>query len=185
MPSINIDKLKELKDDFKNYSYFVETGTYLGDTTFAIHNLFNKYFTIEVSETLYNNFKAKLSKENHSNIISILGDSSHIFNSLLPSLNENTIFFLDGHYSAGFTGKGDKEVPLIEEITLINSLFTKRGIIMIDDYRLFENNQDENWRVITKDSIVSILSSRLTSVYHLSSNLHPQDILVLHIEGVN
>jgi hypothetical protein len=42
MPSIDINFLLELQDDYKNYSCFIETGTLNGETIFYVEPYFNK-----------------------------------------------------------------------------------------------------------------------------------------------
>ena len=53
MPSIDIDFLSKLQDDKTKYSYFIETGTFNGDTIFALEPYFDKLYTIEISEKYY------------------------------------------------------------------------------------------------------------------------------------
>lgn len=191
MPSLNINFLNQLRDNYKNYNIFVETGTYLCETILEMNKYFKKLNTIEIKKEIYDNAIKKYSNSN-KNINFILGDSKEVFKKLLPSLNEDTIFFLDGHWSAGITGKSDKDCPLIEEIALINSLFKYNAIIIIDDYRLFgtgpKTNNICNWENITKDEIIKILSNRIhnikDNVYHLPSNLHKQDRLIIHIKNI-
>jgi hypothetical protein len=134
MPNIDIYFLQMLQDDYRNYSCFIETGIYNGTTTFALEPFFDKIYTIEFSETHYNNTK---NKYNGNKISFLLGDSSIVLKSLLPTIKEKAIFFLDGHWSAGDTGRSDKDCPLIEEVTHIMNLFENEAIIIIDDYRLF------------------------------------------------
>lgn len=100
---------------------------------------------------------------------------------------KNTIFFLDGHYSSGNTGKGTKDCPLIEEIQNIVNNFLYEAIIIIDDHRLFGKssknyNMKENWKDITDDKIFSIVKKRLIKYYNIPSQYDPQDRLILHIE---
>ncbi len=51
------------------------------------------------------------------------------------------MFWLDGHYSAGFTAKGELETPILAELETIlqNNL---NHIILIDDARCFTGNND-------------------------------------------
>jgi hypothetical protein len=67
------------------------------------------------------------------------GFSENIFPRLLPNLNGDCNFFLDGHYSGGDTVKGEKECPIIEELTSIkNNLLNFNNVtILIDDVRCF------------------------------------------------
>lgn len=176
MPSIDFNFLLKLKDDFRNFDIFVETGTYMGQTIRNMEPLFSELYTIEVSENLYNNLNKNSKKINF-----ILGDSSIIFESLLNNLHRDTIFFLDGHWSSGETGKGVKDCPLIEEINLINEKFKHRAILIIDDYRMFGTKINEDWSEISKDAILNILKDRYSIVYHLESEMCKDDRLIIHL----
>jgi hypothetical protein len=178
MPSIDISKLSELKDDIKKYKTFVETGTYEGETTSNLFGYFDKVITIEIDEQLFREAKLKFSLA--PNVHCIKGDSSVVFKTILPNIHDDTIFFLDGHYSGGKTGRGETDVPLEQELTLINNLFKHKGIILIDDYRLFQS-QEKDWTLLTKNKMIELLGSRVQKVYTLPSSLHPEDVLVLHI----
>lgn len=180
MPSINIDFLNNLKGNYKNYPCFIETGTNCGNTIFALEPHFDKLYTIEISEKYYNNTK---NRYNGDKITFILGDSSNVFNNLLPTITDNCIFFLDGHWSGGDTGKGINDCPLIEEITHINLLFQHSAIIIIDDFRLFGLDIDHDWSMIHKDNILDILRSRINTVYHLDSECDKDDRLIIHINA--
>ena len=183
MPSLNINFLNKLQDNYTNYNTFIESGTYEGDTIFSLEPYFNNLFTIEYSKSLYENTKNKYMG---NKINFILGDSSIIFNTLLLSIKEKSIFFLDGHWSGGLTGKSDKDCPLIEEITCINNLFVNDAIIIIDDHRLFEkgpnnSNANEDWSLINDNSIINILKNRISKLYYLDSECAKDDRMIIHI----
>ena len=186
MPSITIELLDKLQDDYKKFPLFIETGTLNGDTIFAVEPYFNKLYTIEFSQQYYNNTK---NKYNGDKINFILGDSSIVFNDLLPTITHSCIFFLDGHWSSGDTGKSAKDCPLLEEITNINNLFKHDAIIIIDDFRLFglgpsSGKLNEDWSEISKVEILSILISRINKVYHLDSEADKDDRLIIHINAI-
>jgi hypothetical protein len=178
MPSIDYEFLSQLTDDYRNYKFFVETGTHHGETIFKMEPYFDKLVTIECSEYYYKNTKDRY---NGNKISFILGDSSIVFDSLLPTINDKCIFFLDGHYSSGNTGRGSKDCPLVEEITHIANFFKHDAIIIIDDYRLFGLLGSEDWSEISKDKILDVLGSRVSKVYHLDSTCAKDDILIIHI----
>ena len=184
MPSVNLEFLKKLQDDYQNYDYFIETGTCNGDTILEVEPYFKKLYTIEISEKYYNNTK---NKYNGDKINFILGDSSVVLNSMLKYINSKSIFFLDGHWSSGDTGRSDKDVPLVEEITSIYKLFKNEAIIIIDDFRLFGMSNatglNEDWSYINKEHLLDILRSRINKVYHLDSELAENDRLVIHINS--
>lgn len=185
MPSLNKNILDKLRTTNK-YSTFIETGTHTGDTIFTMEPYFKTLYTIEISQQYYNNTKERY---NGDKINFILGDSSHIFSLLLPTINDDTIFFLDGHWSADNTGKGDKDCPLMEECELINSKFKGNAILIIDDFRLFGTgpncgNEICNWEDISKDGIINILKDRITDIYHIESDLHKEDRLIIHIKNI-
>lgn len=181
MPSIDLSFLQNLQENWKSFSCFVETGTLHGGTIFAMEPYFNDLFTIEVSEKYYNSTK---SKYNGKKINFLLGDSSVVFETLLPTINNKSIFFLDGHWSGGDTGKSAKDCPLLEEVGLINNLFKHEAIIIIDDVRLFGKKVNEDWSQITEESLLNILNKRLLNSYGLSSEYAENDRLILHIAAV-
>jgi hypothetical protein len=185
MPSINKFFLNLLHDDYTKYNCFIETGTFFGDTIFSVEPYFNKLYTIEISEKYYYNAKNNYSG---SKINFILGDSASVFESLLPNISDKCIFFLDGHWSSGDTGRSNKDCPLDEEITHINNLFTNDAIIIIDDFRLFGLDKSsgklgEDWSKINKENLLNILQARINKVYHLDSECAKDDRLIIHINA--
>lgn len=159
----------------------------MGDTTFAVESYFDNIYTIEIKKEFYDKVK---NNYNGKKIHFLLGDSSIIFEDLLPTINEDSIFFLDGHWSSGDTGKGKKDCTLLEEIDCINRLFKNNAIIIIDDYRLFGKGPNDvgkmhnlqDWKDIEKEKILKILDDRVTETYHLDSESGNDDRLIIHIK---
>jgi hypothetical protein len=180
MPSIDNSFLNNLQDDYTKYSCFIETGTFEGSTIFALEPYFDKLYTIEFDEKYYNNTKQKYSG---NKINFILGDSSIVFEKILPTITDKCIFFLDGHWSGEDTGQSEKDCPLEEEIININNLFENEAIIIIDDCRLFGLNLGQDWSKINKNNLLNILESRISKVYHLDSSCSKDDRLIIHINA--
>jgi hypothetical protein len=153
---------------------FVETGTYLGETTSLAKDNFEKVYTIEVTEYYYNLAKQLF---NGTNVTCYLGDSSIVLKEICPMLDKPTCFWLDGHYSAGNTGKGLKNVPLYEELQLIMTHCCKDCVILIDDCRLFGKSgvNLDGWEVINTETILEIVKSRMVSYSFFPSNLDSAD----------
>ena len=178
MPSLTTDFLQTLDDDYTRFPVFIETGTHCGGTLFAMEPLFTKLYTIEISPALFNTTKKTYAGDK---IEFILGDSSYIFPLLLPHVSEKAIFFLDGHWSGGGTGQGEKDCPLVEELEAIQEFFTSEAILIIDDYRLFTTDPGQDWTDINKEKLLDIVQSRIQKVYHLPSDLAADDRLVIHL----
>jgi hypothetical protein len=173
MPCLNKYFLNCLKDDYTKY------------TSFAIEPYFSKVYTIEFCELYYNNTKNRYIG---NKINFILGDSSIVFETLLPTITDKCIFFLDGHHCGGDSGKSEKDCPLEEEITHINNLFQNDAIIIIDDFRLFGLDKSsgklgEDWSKINKENLLTILNTRINKVYHLDSDYAKDDRLIIHINA--
>lgn len=119
----------------------VETGTCLGHMIEAQRNNFFKLYSIEVEPTLYKNANKYFSPYLHIEIIE--GDSAIKLGQILKRIsNESVLFWLDGHYSGGITGMGDKECPIYEELQAIFDQRVKTKYILIDDARCFDGTND-------------------------------------------
>ena len=146
---------------------------------------FDRLYTVEIAYLYYSSSK---NKYNGDKIEFIFGDSSIIFKTLLPTIKDKSIFFLDGHFSSGDTGRSAKDCPLIEEITQINLLFENEAIIIIDDVRLFgkspKTGLNEDWSEISNEKILDILKPRISKVYYLDSSCAKDDRLIIHINAI-
>lgn len=187
MPGLDRSFLLQLKDDYTLYHTFIETGTYLAETIFALEPFFDKLYTCEIKPEFWQGAKSRYSGDK---ISFLLGDSTKTFESLLPNITDKSIFFLDGHWSAGNTGKGEKDCPLYEELDLINRLYVPEAIIIIDDCRLFGKgptfkNEVVNWEEIEANKLLAVLKNRTSRYYYLDSNAAPNDRLIIHLNSLN
>ncbi|MBP1672908.1 MAG: hypothetical protein H6Q25_723 [Bacteroidetes bacterium] len=122
------------------YKVLVETGTYMGDMVEAQKRIFRAIFSIELGIDLFN--KATKRFKNDKNVTIVQGDSGKILPKIVLTLNEPAIFWLDGHYSAGITAKGEKDCPIFEELDAIFDSQKNNHILLIDDARCFNGEGD-------------------------------------------
>jgi hypothetical protein len=120
---------------------FVETGTFMGDTTHAMQSSFSQLHTIEFDEKLFQ--KATERFKTTSKIKVWQGDSGKVLPVVLSHIpkNEVCLFWLDGHYSGGVTGKANIESPIEAELEAIYAHHVHH-VIMVDDARLFTGQRD-------------------------------------------
>lgn len=183
MPCIDLEFLKDLQADFKNYPNFIETGTFMGSTILHMEQYFSNLYTIEIKKEFYENIKSQY-RGNKINFY--LGDSGDVLSDILPAITGKSIIFLDGHWSAGNTGKGIKDCPLYEEMTSIIASHADEAIIIVDDVRLFGKGPNKgteicNWEEINVENILQTVKSRMSNHYFLPSSLYKEDRLVIHI----
>ena len=141
LPVSNFSKQDALRTFQQQYAIdtLVETGTYLGDTLYAMAHDFVNLYSIELSEHYYKLAQKRFRK--YSNVHLLQGDSGKILKILVPKLKTPALFWLDGHYSGGLTAKGDLECPVYEELKAI-FLSRYNHIVFIDDARLFVGVND-------------------------------------------
>lgn len=117
------------------HNLFVETGTFLGDTTLAMAAVFQHCWTVEIDEALHEQALRKF--EGRQNITAIRGDSETRIADILKDIDAPAIFWLDGHYSRGNTGRGLLDSPIMNELRRIFEHPIKTHVVLIDDARLF------------------------------------------------
>ena len=114
---------------------FIETGTYMGDTLWALRNNCKRLISIEVQPKLAEIARSRFRNIPHVQIVT--GDSAVELNKLVGEVQGPCLFWLDGHYSAGMTGRGAKDCPIYEELAAIAEKNHYVFSIMIDDARCF------------------------------------------------
>ena len=116
-------------------SIWVETGTYLGQTTKFLCSNFAFVHSIEPSKKCL-----KIAKRNlkfYKNVSLYEGTSESCLDSICSSLKGDICFWLDGHYSEGITYKGEKDTPILFELETIKNYLGNfsNTVIVIDDIR--------------------------------------------------
>lgn len=142
IPPPHLIKQMTISEYHQKYKYLIliETGTYMGDMVEAQKTKFKKIISIELGVDLFH--KATKRFKNDKNVKIVQGDSGKVLPKILLEINEPVIFWLDGHYSAGITAKGDKECPIFEELDAIFKNNELHHIILIDDAREFIGKGD-------------------------------------------
>jgi hypothetical protein len=154
--------------------YFVETGTYIGKSTYNIQQLFKKVYTCEASEDLYNAAKQLFFLTKSHNIKIYLGDSRLFLKSLSKKICNNSIFFLDAHYSMGITSRKYGTCPLLDELKIIFDK-SSEGIIVVDDLRTMNGkngypNLFDILSCIPNSALIEILYDQLIIYLKVSKN---------------
>ena len=181
MGRLNAEKIKEILNTFdqdsNGFLTMIETGTHLGETCINVSKDFKKIYTMEISERYFKLSIMNFQKYGINNVEIFLGDSSKILPQLLQILNENLFFWLDGHWSMGDTGRGEKDSPLLEEIqSIVEYCKNKKtkSIIVIDDVRIFGK---QGWEDISFESVRSIAGNFIIKDYV------KDDIFCLLVDG--
>jgi hypothetical protein len=155
----------------------VETGTLLGDSAIRLGRIFDRVETIELSR--YYTLRAWINLLRYRNIKVRHGDSAKL---LKPS-SEPTLYWLDGHWSAGKTAGLDHQCPLLEELEA-TSPGTHGDWYLIDDARMFTGSLDPSLDPAQWPSIEDIrgLIARLRPDY--SVEVRPElDLIVVRPDG--
>lgn len=153
LPDNHLYKRQRIYKLQKNYGFdlFVETGTFYGQMVNAMKGRFNKVVSIEIYEPLFR--LNDMAFRHRKDVTIMLGDSAKVLSSIMHEKPESVLFWLDGHYSGRGTGKGDLTSPIIEELAIILSNMPKKLCLVIDDLRLFVNEDGYP----SKERVVAIL----------------------------
>lgn len=132
---------------------FIETGTYIGNTSKWASEYFKKVHTIETNKEFYKRALKTLSS--FKNVQCSFEDSVDGLRKLRKKIDSNVLFWLDAHASSTDNFDLERECPLLEELEIVNQ-FTN-SIIMIDDARYFLSPPPDPWHWQQWPNIQSIL----------------------------
>lgn len=115
----------------------IETGTYVGEMIDAQLNagLFDRIVSIELSEDLA--ARAVKRYADHPQVEIVQGDSGSKLAEVISTIRGKAVFWLDGHYSMGFTARGETDTPILSELEHVLALRGAGHTILIDDARSF------------------------------------------------
>lgn len=115
------------KNKLDDFDIFIESGTFMGETTFEMSKIFQQVYTFEIKEELYNYCLEKYKKEN---INFFNTDSVSGFKKIIDFINTNNcIFYLDGHFSGelGVPNYNNEQKEFLTENSLKNIIKDNRG----------------------------------------------------------
>jgi len=119
---------------------FIETGTFMGGSLYALKRRFNDLYSIELSPELAAQAIKRFRKAPHIHILQ--GDSAAVLPQLLSEISTPCLFWLDGHFSGGITARADMDTPIVKELLTVFGHPCKTHVILIDDARLFDGTHD-------------------------------------------
>ena len=143
MPAPHFIKQSTLLRHACRDAVWVETGTYLGETTRFLAKRFPFVYTIEPSSECFRLARKRL--RGIRNVELIAGTSEDILQPLLAKVGfQSVCFWLDGHFSAGITFKGNSKSPVLHELEVIGASFQKfdNVVVFIDDVRCAQNDPE-------------------------------------------
>ncbi|WP_419878843.1 FkbM family methyltransferase [Brevibacillus centrosporus] len=120
-----------------NIHSFIETGTFKGDMVEWMKHNFHKLTSVELDPQLYQAAKSRFAGD--TNITILHGDSARVLPSILESVTEPCLFWLDGHYIplSLESARGDIDTPILQELEAILQHTVDNHVILIDDARCF------------------------------------------------
>lgn len=130
-------KVDTIKDYTRRYGlrFFVETGTHVGETSWALKDIFEKIFTVEIEPDLYEKATRLF---DGTNVQTFYGDSAEVLPSMVGHLGgQPALFWIDAHWSRDGPAPDDRQSPVKAELEFLLGLEQKRHVIMVDDARYF------------------------------------------------
>lgn len=143
---------------------FVETGTGLGHTAVQMAGHFEEVHTIEIKQEFVHAARLMAWKA-EGPIHFYHGSTEHVLPALLPRVRGPAVVFLDAHFSGEGTGRGERDVPLVDELTAIDQLMPHAALVIVDDLRLFgrggsRDDLDVDWSGISRETLDACIRPR-------------------------
>ena len=141
MPAPNKVKWQVLRRWGGASSPWIESGTYLGETTRRLAKWSPIVVTLEPDRTLFQQAKKRFRRWNNVHIVNAPSETGLSQALNLLETHDSANFWLDGHFSSGNTFQGERDTPVLHELSLIGENIRNGRLqsvtVFIDDCRLF------------------------------------------------
>jgi len=144
----------------------IETGTWFGNAIFTLRHEFREIHSIELAPELHAQAFANLAHLQHIHLH--LGDSATTLSIIAQSLTKPALYWLDGHWCAGPSARGEKDTPIVEELTFLLNRPAGRDVVLIDDARSFSG---ENGYPTIKDLRQMVAARRPAASFELENDI--------------
>ena len=143
-PSPQFVKLRILRRNSIPGAAWIETGTYLGETTKFLSNNSKMIFSIEPAALLHKFVAKRLSRL--TNVQIVFGTSEEVFESTIAKLEGEANFWLDGHASGDITFSNQEVTPIVHELKILANHLPRfdECAIFVDDIRGFSDKDEMN-----------------------------------------
>jgi hypothetical protein len=147
-----------------NCDYLVEFGTFQGDCALRLHEDFSKIITVEPVKYWYELSKERLKDIKNVDIRNIKG-IDFINNNLNEIKNHRTLFWVDSHAAPPHNENASNDL-WVEVETLFKTMTNDNYILMIDDYRLWQDycNKNEFIKLLENNSVEVVLQWDIVTV---------------------
>lgn len=134
-------------DVLKRYSFqgmtWVETGTWMGDTTKELSGIASHVHSIEPQLDF-----VVAARERFRNLVNVSfhhGTSEQLFEEVVGSCSGDMAFWLDGHFSSGGTYEGEIDTPILSELQVVAESLSRFNSVsvFVDDFRCFDPSNAE------------------------------------------
>ena len=176
---------KNTFDKYKyNHNIFIETGTYKGGSVeLALQCNFDKIYTIDISTQHKIECQNKFQKEIESNQVELLfGDTIDILPTIISSLNQSSLFWLDSHYDVHADIRGKFDCPILQELDIIQSSNIKHHTIMIDDLRIFKHQSEWGVGIYIEEIEQKLKNINPLYKFYYENGWEENDILIAKYE---
>ncbi len=143
-PSPQHVKIRILKANSLKNATWIETGTYLGDTTSKLAKIARRVISIEPQPELSAFASTRLKRYKN---VEIFNDTSEsCIAKVINGVSGPACFWLDGHYSGDITFQGAEVSPILAELSAISSFLKSHEVVVcVDDFRLFVNSTNSGY----------------------------------------
>jgi len=133
----------------------VETGTNQAKTTRVLAQHFERVYSIELSETLFQTAES-MTFPGRERVEFVLGDSADWVERLAREIEDSCFWYLDAHFCHITGHEATSDFPLWRELEAIKARDNRSDVIWIDDVHTFGKQRPDlgqPWEGVTVEAI--------------------------------